>query len=258
MSHSFVRGNWRNEASSAPMILAKCCHDLDILVWLTGSTVSKLSCFGSLAHYRSQNAPPGAPLRCTDGCPIEQECIWYAPKLYDAAPAPGPDSGGHNFMKFALGGEQTRQGRWETLKTSRFGRCVYHCDNDVVDRQTINMLFENDITCTFTMHGHSEREGRTMRWDGTHATLHGEFGENQFLRIVDHGTLKEEIIHIEADESGHGGGDTGLIRDFIDAMHGKTSSRQTTARVSLESHLLCFAAEESRHSGQTINMADYR
>ena len=260
MSHSFVRGNWGNEALSAPMILAKCCHDMDILVWLMQQRVNRLSSFGSLQHYRAEKAPVAAPLRCTDGCPIADSCIWYAPKLYGAVE--GQYETGSGFMINAMNGsDKTPRERFELLKTSPYGRCVYHCDNDVVDHQVINMEFEKGVTCTFTMHGHSDREGRSMRWDGTRATLNGDFYDEQEIRIHDHGSDKVEVIPIggkATQGSGHGGGDGGIIRDFIAALNGQTSTRQTTARVSLESHLMCFAAEESRRTGQTIDMSAWR
>ena len=259
MSHSFVRGNWRNVATSAPMILAKCCHDMDILVWIMQQSVKRLSSFGGLNHYRAEKAPAGAPLRCTDGCPVADTCLWYAPKLYGAVP--GQYETGSRFMINAMNGtEDTPAQRFERLKTSPYGRCVYHCDNDVVDHQVINMEFEKGVTCTFTMHGHSDTEGRSMRWDGTRATLYGDFFDQQEIRIRDHGSDKFEVIEHSSlsGNSGHGGGDEGIIRDFVSAMRGQTSDRQTTARVSLESHLMCFAAEEARLTGQMMTMADWR
>lgn len=262
MSHSFVRGNWRNDALSSPMILAKCCHDLDVLVWIMRQRVSRLSSFGSLTHYRRENAPEGAPLYCADGCPIEATCPWYAPRLYGAdvhhrsqlEPFPAA-----RFMLSAAGLDNlTPEARWEKLKTSPYGRCVYHCDNDVVDHQTLNLEFEDGATCTFTMHGHSDREGRTLRWDGTKATLYGDFSEGRpfSLRIVDHGGTREEVIHPTSagDDSGHGGGDFGLMRDFVKALSGERTKHQTTARVSLESHLLAFAAEEARKTGRVVEL----
>lgn len=260
MSHSFVRGNWRNEARATPMILAKCCHDLDILVWVMQQRVKRLSSFGALTHYRPESAPVGAPARCTDGCPIEASCPWYAPRLYDAdihRRSQLEPFRPHGFMLTAADMFNTSpEERWEKLKTSPYGRCVYHCDNDVVDHQTLNLEFEDGATCTFTMHGHSDREGRTLRWDGTRATLYGDFsdGRPHTLRIVEHGSAREEVIQPSADGSGHGGGDFGLMRDFVKALRGEATKHQTTARVSLESHLLAFAAEEARLTRRVVEM----
>jgi predicted dehydrogenase len=269
MSHSFVRGNWRNEAQSAPMILAKCCHDLDVLVWIMGQRVTHLSSFGSLVHFRHENAPDSAPKFCVEGCPTEQTCPWYAPRLYGATRSPLPTGEGlgagastltftpHRFMQSAAGLDNlSPEQRWDALKTSPYGRCVYHCDNDVVDHQTLNMLFEDGTTCTFTMHGHSDVEGRTMRWDGTKATLFGDFsdGRPHSIRIVDHGSQHEEVIYPTTGESGHGGGDFGLMRAFVQSLNGQPSKHSTTARVSLQSHLLAFAAEEARKEDKVVVM----
>ncbi len=256
MSHSFVRGHWRNEGLSSPMILAKCCHDLDILFWIIGQPARRLSSYGALTHYRAENAPAGAPLRCTDGCPVEQTCPWYAPLLYGAVEGLAPRS---EWIARALDGGDTAQSRREALKTSPYGRCVYHCDNDVVDHQVILMDFPGDVTVTFTMHGHSDTEGRTMRWDGARATLYGDFsdGRPHELRIHEHGGAVE-VIRPEAGASGHGGGDDGLMRTFVRTLRGEPADHQTTARASLESHLMAFAAEQSRHSGQTVDMDAFR
>jgi predicted dehydrogenase len=262
MSHSFVRGNWRNSVESSPMILAKCCHDLDVLFWVIGQPVTHLSSFGALTHYRAENAPPGAPLRCTDGCPVAEQCPWYAPRLYGALPGGESRS---EWIVTALGGVvpesvATPQQRWDRLTTSPYGRCVYHCDNDVVDHQVINMQFPGDLTVSFTMHGHSDTEGRTLRWDGTRATLYGDFsdGRPHEFRIHDHRTEQVEVIHPQAGDSGHGGGDDGLMRAFIGTLRGEHVQHQTSARASLESHLMAFAAERARLSRQVQVMNDYR
>lgn len=245
MAHSFVRGNWRNEAESAPMILAKCCHDFDLLIWIMQQRIARLQSFGALSHYRKENAPTDAPFRCTDGCAHEQTCAWYAPRLYGALPDTEPMG---KFMASALEGGNTPQSRFEKLKNSPYGRCVYHCDNDVVDHQVLALEFEGGATATFTMHGHSDVEGRTMRWDGTRATLYGDFtvGRPYELRICDHGSNNVEVIRFDDAATNHGGGDFGIMRDFFAALNGQSSIHRTTARMSLASHLVCFAAEESR------------
>lgn len=273
MAHSFVRGNWGNETASSPMILAKCCHDLDILVWVMRKSVRKLTSFGSLFYFKPENAPLGAPMRCQEGCPVAESCMYYAPRIYSAESAnpQGPIASKFSFtprvfMQNALDGGNTSAERWEKLKTSPYGRCVYHCDNDVVDRQVIAMEFENGVTCTFTMHGHSDRESRTLRWDGTKATLYAEFGYGEFqeIRIYDHGVdadwshSKPEILRLMSDASGHGGGDAGIVRDFLLAVRGQSSRRQTSARASLESHLMAFAAEISRKTGQSVDFEAYK
>ncbi len=250
MAHSFVRGNWRNLATSAPMLLAKCCHDLDILLWILQQDVVRLNSFGSLTWFRPENAPEGAPLRCTDGCPAAEECKWYAPRLYVS------DRDGHPWN--ALTYQASAEARLEALKTGPYGRCVYHCDNDVVDHQTVNMELADGTTVVLTMQGQGYEEGRTMRYDGTKATLLGAFAKENKIVIHDHLTGQKEYIEVENAASGHGGGDMGLVRSFVKAMRGEPDDTLTSARASLESHLLAFAAEEARLNSQVVEMADFR
>ncbi|HLV37325.1 MAG TPA: Gfo/Idh/MocA family oxidoreductase [Spirillospora sp.] len=253
MAHSFVRGNWRNLATSAPMILAKCCHDLDILTWILDQQVDRLTSFGSLLHFRPENAPQGAPQRCLDGCPVADECKFYAPRIY-----------GHDGSAFTLNAvtyEPTREARMKALETSPYGRCVYYCDNDVVDHQTVNMEMSDGTTVTLIMQGHGFEECRTMRYDGTRATLQARFGGHggHKITIRDHLSGTTEYIDVrDASDSGHGGGDFGLVASFLRAMRGEPDDTLTSARASLESHLLAFAAEESRLNHRLIDMADFR
>ena len=126
MAHSFVRGNWGNAQQSSPMILAKCCHDLDLLLWMTeGQPVVRLQSFGSLLHYRRENRPPGAPPRCTDGCPVADACPFDAQRLYLNMELSG-------WPVTALTADLSYEGRLLALRTGPYGRCVYQCDNDVV------------------------------------------------------------------------------------------------------------------------------
>jgi predicted dehydrogenase len=260
MAHSFVRGNWRNSQLESPMILAKCCHDLDILYWNLGP-VTRLNSFGSLIHYRPENAPSGATKRCTDGCPVADDCPWYAPRLYlrDDDYAGWPIS--------AVSEDTSREALRHALETGPYGRCVYHCDNDVVDHQTVNMEFESGATGVLFMHGHSHAENRTMRYDGTRATLRGRFGygHGDTVEIHDHLTGRVEEIDIEAGASGHGGGDEGIMAAFVRALRDPStamttagSTTLTTSRESLESHLMAYAAEEARVEGTILHMGDYR
>jgi predicted dehydrogenase len=259
MAHSFVRGNWRSFATSSPMILAKCCHDLDILYWNMGSKVEKLQSFGSLIHYRPGNAPAGATPRCTDGCPVAEQCPWDARKLYLV-----PEYTGWPIS--VISEDLSMPARLRALETGPYGRCVYHCDNDVVDTQTVNMQFAGGpstragqgATVVLFMHGHSYEESRTMRYDGTRATLRGKFDYHSgWIEIHDHLTNRTEQVEIPPAASGHGGGDFGVVRSFLRAMRGEEDAL-TSGRASLESHLLAFAAEASRHNSAVVTMDDFR
>jgi len=262
MAHSFVRGNWRTSLIESPMILAKCCHDMDVLFWNLGP-VTRLNSFGSLIHYRPENAPPGALARCTDGCPVADDCPWYAPRLYLQEYTGWPTS--------VISEDTSLEARRRALETGPYGRCVYHCDNDVVDHQTVNMEFASGATGVLFMHGHSHEEGRTMRYDGARATLRGKFayGVGDSIEIHDHLTGRMEKIDPARGASGHGGGDEGVMDAFVKALRepgtaptaaGSTISEAalTTSRESLESHLMAFAAEQARVEGTIVDMDAYR
>lgn len=250
MAHSFVRGHWRNKAQSSPMILAKCCHDLDILYWNLGQSVKRLQSFGSLIHYRPEHAPQGATARCTDGCPAAPACPFDARKIYLKEEASWPAS--------VISDNVSLASRQEALEQGPYGRCVYHCDNDVVDHQTVNMEFEGGATVVLIMHGHSHEESRTMRYDGSRATLRAKFSKAEsVIELHDHLSNQSEKIEVPPAASGHGGGDFGVVRSFVRAMRGEAEAL-TTARHSLESHLMAFAAEESRLTGTIIEMSQFR
>ncbi len=268
MAHSFVRGNWRNTAESSPMILAKCCHDLDILVWNLPSPVRHLSSVGSLMHYRADQVGDEIPARCTDGCPIEPQCPFSAIGIYlDMRPFDhlranadtlGIDLDAPQTWPFTvLSPDVTRAGRLAALQTGPYGRCVYRCDNDVVDHQLVTMQLESGTSVVLAMHGHSNEEHRSMRYDGTRATLRARFGHTSEITIHDHLTNTTEIVPLDQQGTGHGGGDQGLMGDFVRVLRGEIEPL-TSARVSLESHLLAFAAEEARLNHSVIDMQAFR
>jgi predicted dehydrogenase len=269
MAHSFVRGNWRRQDQSNPMLLAKCCHDLDILVWNMARPAVRLSSIGSLMHFRAEHAPAGAPARCTDGCPAEESCPFSAIAIYlDGVPFRarlGPPAAGERPMPEAprtwpfnvVSHDPSYEARLRALQEGPYGRCVYRCDNDVVDHQVVAMEFAGGTSVTLTMHGHSNEEHRSMRYDGTRATLRGRFGLHSEITIHNHRTGRAEEVPIAQAADSHGGGDFGLMRSFVRVLRGEEAAR-TTARDSLESHLLAFAAEEARLDGTVVDMTAYR
>jgi predicted dehydrogenase len=254
-SHSYVRGNWRRADQSSPMILAKCSHDLDLLMWLTGLSVNQVSSFGNLKYFRPENAPEGAPQRCLEGCPVEESCSFYAPKIYLTENTGWPAS--------VISAHSSHEARRKALEVGSYGRCVYHCDNDVVDHQVVAFTFDNGSSGTLTMHGHSAEEGRSLRIDGTKATLRGVFKTSlQELRLEPHGTGLSgggEVIPIRAPGGmaggGHGGGDAGLTRAFVEAINSGTREDPSAY---LESHLLAFAIETARLEKRVVQVADFR
>ena len=307
MAHSYVRGNWRSAENSSPMILAKCCHDLDLLFWLIGSDPTQISSFGNLMHFNQQHAPKGAPEFCVMGCPSSDSCLYYAPRIYiDIIPIlqeikktnkrlykilANLRQNHKKFLKFLSklikplkrliefkewpvepiysGREEERSedysdtAKFNILRTSPYGRCVYHCDNDVVDHQVVNIEFENGTTANLTMHGFSEREGRTLRIDGTKATLIGSFfSTGEKINLYDHLSGNEETIYshnFSSKTSNHGGGDFRFINAYLDSILDDDKSQPlTNAKVTIESHLMAFAANESRLNNSVIDMKEFR
>lgn len=250
-AHSFVRGRWSNSSRAAPMILAKCCHDLDQLVWILGSPPSRVASFGSLRHFRRERVGAEIPERCTDGCPVADECPYYAPRVYLEL--------GGTWFRDAVSLDPSPQAIMRGLELGPYGRCVYRCDNDVVDHQVVLLEFANGQAASLTMQGASHVEGRTMRLDGTRATLLGNESRNELV-IHDHRSSASQIIHPQVPRgAGHGGGDAGLMAAFVAALErGAGDQVLTGAEDSLESHLLAFAAEEARLSGEVIEMDRYR
>lgn len=235
-AHSFVRGNWRNTAETSPMILQKSCHDMDIILWLMGRDCKRVQSFGSLRHFTPENAPQGAPERCLDGCPQAERCPYYAPRLYMDMRLTG-------WPVDVITTDLSEAGRRKALEEGPYGRCVYHCDNDVVDRQVVNMEFDGGAVATFTMTAFSSDFSRQLKIFGTQGQITADMGTRQ---IVLHRFGEEkETIPLDEARSGHGGGDFGLLRDFLNVLRQGGESR-TSANVSLQSHLMCFAAERSR------------
>ena len=251
MAHSFIRGNWSNKSTSGPMILTKCCHDFDILSWILGMRVKRLSSFGSLRHYRPERAPhPDVPERCTDGCPVEDECPFYAPRIYLGERM--------ELLAGSVSLDTSRAGVMRGLETGPHGKCVYRAGNDVVDHQVVSMETDDGLTVTLTMHGHSHVEGRTMRYDGSRATLIGDFSDPE-PDIVVHDHLSESSERIVPYASaGHGGGDERLMAAFVRAVRDGDRTGLSNVQEAVQTHLLAFAAEESRlNGGVLIDMDEY-
>jgi predicted dehydrogenase len=250
-AHSFVRGRWANSGRSSPMILAKCCHDLDLLVWIFGRRCRRVASFGSLTHFRPDRVGAEVPERCTDGCPISDECLYYAPRLYLEGIAGA-------FALSAVSLDQDAASMRRALETGPYGRCVFRCDNDVVDHQVVALELDGGLTVSLTMQGSSHVEGRTVRIDGLRATLLANQARNELL-VIDHRSGETETIRPALDPAGgHGGGDAGVMRAFVAGVRGDERAVLTSAEESLESHLIAFAAEEARVTGAVVGMAEYR
>ena len=253
-AHSFVRGNWHVAADTTPMILAKCCHDMDLLLWLTGKKCEKVTSFGHLSHYNAANKPEGAPERCAEGCPHADTCLYNAERYYlDCF-----KRGGNSWPVNVVAPEPTEEKIIEALKVKDYGRCVYQMNNDVVDHQVMNLLLEDDVTVAFTMTAFSDKGGRCMRVMGTKAEIFADM-EKDIIQIMPFGGEMEEfdIRKIATDLSGHGGGDIKMVEDYLDVLEGKPMpSAMTTIARSVESHYVALAAEESRLNGGQLVLID--
>ena len=247
-AHSFVRGNWHNTEKSSPMILAKCCHDMDILQWVTGKKCLKLNSFGSLGHFNKDHAPEGSTERCFD-CKVEN-CPYNAPKFY-VSRIPG-------WPANILCAEPTEEKVLQALRDTDYGRCVYRMDNDVVDHQTVNMLMEDGVTVTFQMNAFTNIQTRNIRIMGSEGELWGHFKNKElYFQRWGEEPVKIDLFALCQDFTGHGGGDAGIINDAIRLYRGEDfdTSSITYLEDSVESHYMAFAAEKSRvEGGQLINM----
>ena len=236
-AHSFVRGNWRNSKETSPMLLQKSCHDMDIILWLMGSRCTKVHSFGSLRHFTPENAPEGAAARCLE-CPHTDTCPYSAPKLYLDMERTG-------WPVDVITTDMSQEGRRKALEEGPYGRCVYHCDNDVVDRQVVNLEFENGSVATFTMTGLSADFFRELKIFGTEGQIRANMGTKEIVLHRFGEEPKTIPVDMGLEASGHGGGDYGIMADFLRILREGGESR-TSAETSLQSHLICFAAERSR------------
>ena len=253
MAHSFVRGNWRNDTLSSPIIMQKSCHDLDILLWLIGKHCTKVAAFGSLSYFRKENAPEGAAERCLD-CPLAKDC------RFDAWQAYQPVLGEWPADVVCL--EPTEEALREALRHGPYGRCVFHCDNNVCDHMSILMEFEDGITATFSLTAQSSNIHRNihiMCEDGEiHADeLDGSIKVTHFRRnkVAPERTVSYQTLKYE---SGHGGGDSGIMEDFTAGLQQNNPDSRSSISRSVESHLMACAIEHARLTGTVVDMEAYR
>lgn len=252
MSHSYVRGNWHNSKETTPIILAKSCHDLDIMRWMVNKPSRRIQAFGNLKWFRKENKPVGAPPRCMDGCPVESSCPYSALKIYYR-------QRGWLYV-FDLPDEKEKQGEaiLNYLKTTNYGRCVYQMENDQADHYTANIEFEEGITAAFSMEAFTPWGGRRTRIMGSMGFIEGDMEKYTYY---DFRTDKSETVYSNAIEietykhAGHGGGDWRLVANWVQAVDKQDPALLTsTIAQSIESHVMGFAAEKSRLNGTVENI----
>lgn len=252
MAHSYVRGNWHNSKETTPIILAKSCHDLDIIKWVINKPSVRIAAMGDLKWFRKENAPEGSTARCTDGCKVERECPYSAVKHY------------HDERKrlyvMDMPEDKSKHSEYimEQLKTTNYGRCVYRMENDQPDHYITSIQFADNVTASFSMEAFTSYHGRRTRIMGSMGDMVGDMNK---LVVTDFRTGKDLKLVPKAEDvenyknSGHGGGDWLLVRDFVQAVSQQNPALLTsTIDESIESHIMGFMAEESRKRNKIMDV----
>ena len=252
--HSFVRGNFGNEEKSSFILLAKCCHDIDLLRWWVDKPCIKVSSFGHLKHFRKENHPKNAADKCIDCALADNSCPYSAKKFYFEK----LHMGLHQWPLDMVINEMTEDALNKALKNGPYGKCAYLCDNDVMDTQIVNMDFENDILVSMIVSAFTPI-GRRIRVMGTKGYLEGD---EETIRTLDFQSGKWSEIQantLAVDiTGGHGGGDGCMMDAFLNAVRNNDRSLITTGpEVSLESHLIAFAAEKARKENRIVSLAEF-
>jgi predicted dehydrogenase len=249
-AHSYVRGNWRREDQTGPMLLAKCCHDVDWLGHVIGARCRSVASFGGLGELRRGRAPAGAGERCLD-CAIEPGCAYSARKIYLEAAERGESGWPLDVVAFP----PTPSNLEAALRDGPYGRCVWACDNDVVDHQVLAMEYDGGVTATLTMTAFTRMRDRETRIFGTAGEL---YGNGSHVEVHDFATRETTRHAVPAEQvtSNHGGGDYGAIDGFIAAVAaGDPALVPTAPAETLASHRVVFAAERARREGRVVALA---
>ena len=254
-SHSFTRGNWHKESDSSPMLLAKSCHDIDILQWLVGEKCTRVHSFGTLSHFCAANKPEGAPEYCYMGCPAGETCPYNAEKIYACEKS-------HYISRAADSERPTKDDVRRVLTETNYGRCVYQCDNDVVDHQVVNLEYESGATVSFNMSAFNEG-GRRIHIMGTKGEIYATM-KDKTVTLYEFETGKKTDVPIldaitnQEITGGHGGGDRGIMRALTEFLCGTYNGNALTdISTSVANHLTVFAAEQARREGRVVTVEEY-
>lgn len=247
-AHSFVRGNWRTTKEAAPIILQKTCHDLDLIYWLFGKKAVELNSRGKLAYFNQENAPKNSADRCLE-CAVEADCPYSAKKIYLTGETDWPVS--------VISDDLSAAGIYKAVQEGPYGRCVYQSDNNVADTQVVQLTLEDDINVNFALTAFSEEINRTIKIFGSQGEIRADFVKQE-IEIYKF-SQEKETIKVYNNASGHGGGDAGIMKDFISLLKGEKGGKTlTTLEDSVESHLMAFAAEYSRLNEEKIDLNEFR
>jgi hypothetical protein len=257
-AHSFVRGNWRKKQESGPIILTKSCHDMDLFSWFIDSKIKSVYSTGSLKYFTKKNTPKGATSRCVGKCKVKKNCIYNSEKFYLSVKDPSDVKWPINVISPV---DKSLKARKEALKKGPYGRCVWKCDNNVCDNQQVLIRFENGIIGRFILTAFGVMPTRKIKVYLECGEIHGDF-EVGSMRVIKYRGLKDqdEVNHIEiGKKEGHGGGDSLILKNFVKSVQKKDEKYNlSSAAKSLRSHLIAFAAEESRMKGRPINFQTFK
>ncbi|XP_053405249.1 putative oxidoreductase YteT isoform X3 [Mercenaria mercenaria] len=257
-AHSYVRGNWHVEADSSFSLLAKCCHDVDLIsYWMRGKPCQRVSSFGNLSHFHKGDKPEGAAYRCLD-CPvsIENNCPYSAKKIY----LDRVKQGHRGWPTSVLCDIVDIENVTDALRKGPYGKCVYDTDNDVMSHQVVNMQFEGGATATLQMVAFTKKLcAREVKIYGTKGEITVNDGELPPIKVFNFLTHKTDSFDPEDEMAplplmGHGGADYQAIKAFVTALHDQDSKViETGPDDTLASHILCFAAERARKENRVLN-----
>ena len=262
-AHSYVRGEWRREELSTPSILAKSCHDLDLIVWLSGGKCQWLESSGGLRWFTAANAPEGSSAYCMDGCAAASSCPYNAPHLYSEDETVGYKHGGWGPTLYSITDKKEPDALMEALRKGPYGRCVYHCDNDVADNQLVMGRMENGVDFTFLMTAFAATGHRTIHAQGSEGEITGDLEAERLVWQRFGGKAEEVAFNTSGvyTHQGHGGGDDRLLDEVMRYERGEVEANGnlTTLDLSMESHFMGFASEVSRKKGSTrVDMKEFR
>ena len=260
----FVRGQWRNEKSSTFFLMAKCCHDLDLIAWFADERCLRVSSFGSLSYFTRASEPKGATDRCTQGCLVEPECPFSAKKIHlEGMPVLNPsiqyadcatDVDLSRVYNSSLGCGNSSEEILQALNHGPYGRCVFRCDNTAVDRQVVALEFDQGIVATFTVTAFNARINQRMtRIHGTDGVITCDYKGN-WVEVKTFRSNAYERFDLPSVDAGHGGADKLIIEALSQILRTPGSVPLTSAKASLDSHRIVFAAEEARRSGRVISI----
>jgi len=258
-SHSFVRGNWGNEERSSSMLLQKSCHDMDILQWILDKKCLKVQSFGGTYYFKREHMPKDTPDYCIEGCRLAESCPYNAVKLY----LEDRNSGRSHWFRTTCTrqSDPTDEDVEKAIRTTQYGKCVFKCDNNVVDHQTVNLLFEDGVTATFTMNAFN-KGGRSLHIMGTKGELRAAMsGANTPITVYDFETLKTTEYDAKGTDGivgGHGGGDWGIINALKELLEEKCREEDVSnINISVANHMIVFAAEKARREGTVVDVDEF-